>query len=86
MSAWTLGEMITFVYDENRKPQAATGEHDDLVIAAAIAHSVRGQQRYSVQEDAADRKHWTADMWADWRRADAETKKRLESEWRRSAQ
>ena len=86
VSAWALGEMITFVYDENRKPQAATGEHDDLVIAAAIAHSVRGQQRYSVQEDAADRKHWTADMWADWRRADAETKKRLESEWRRSAQ
>lgn len=86
VSAWTLGEMITFVYDEQRKPQAATGEHDDLVIAAAIAHSVRGQQRYSVQEGTADRKHWTADMWADWRRADAETKKRLETEWKRSAQ
>lgn len=86
VSAWTLGEMITFVYDEQRKPQAATGEHDDLVIAAAIAHSVRGQQRYTVQEGTDDRKHWTADMWADWRRADAETKKRLETEWKRSAQ
>lgn len=85
VSAWTLGEMITFVYDEHRKPQAATGEHDDLVIAAAIAHSVRGQQRYTVQEGTDDRKHWTADMWADWRRADAETKKRLETEWKRSA-
>lgn len=85
VSAWTLGEMITFVYDENRKPQAAAGEHDDLVIAAAIAHSVRGQQRYTVQEGTDDRKHWTADMWADWRRADAETKKRLETEWKRSA-
>lgn len=84
VSAWTLGEMITFVYDEQRKPQAATGEHDDLVIAAAIAHSVRGQQRYTVQNDAADRKHWTKDMWEDWRRADSATRKQLEMEWKRS--
>lgn len=84
-SSWTLGEMITFVYDENRKPQAAVGEHDDLVMAAAIAHTARTQQRYTAAEDAADRSHWTRDMWEDWRRADTETRKRLETEWKRSA-
>ena len=84
VSAWTLGEMITFVYDENRKPQAAVGEHDDLVMAAAIAHSVRPQQRYTAEAEAADRRHWTQDMWEDWRRANLATRKQLEAEWKRS--
>lgn len=84
VSAWTLGEMITFVYDENRKPQAAVGEHDDLVMAAAIAHSVRPQQRYTAEAAAADRRHWTQDMWEDWRRANLATRKQLEAEWKRS--
>ena len=53
VSAWTLGEMITFVYDENRKPQAAAGEHDDLVMAAAIAHTYRTQQRYTSESGSA---------------------------------
>jgi len=83
-SAWTLGEMITFVYDENRKPQAAEGEHDDLVIAAAIAHTVRTQQRYIAADEAADRSHWTKDMWEDWRAADAPTRKLLEERWRKA--
>jgi hypothetical protein len=40
----TLGEMLTFVYDENRRAAAAPGEHDDLVMALAIAHAVRPWQ------------------------------------------
>lgn len=84
VSTWTLGEMITFVYDENRKPQAAAGEHDDLVMAAAIAHTARTQQRYTSESGSADRRHWTKDMWEDWRRADPAARKQLEAEWKRS--
>lgn len=81
VSQWTLGEMVVFVYDAHGKPQAAVGEHDDLVMAAAITHTARTQQRYTAAEDAADRRHWTADMWEDWRRADPETRKYLEKRW-----
>lgn len=81
-SQWLLGEMITFIYDENRKPQAAAGEHDDLVMAAAMAHMARPQQRYTAEEQAGDRRHWTKDMWEDWQRADHETRARLEAAWK----
>ena len=81
VSQWTLGEMVVFVYDAHGKPQAAVGEHDDLVMAAAITHTARTQQRYTVQETAGSRKHWTPDMWEDWRRADPETRKYLEKRW-----
>lgn len=83
VSQWTLGEMVVFVYDAHGKPQAAVGEHDDLVMAAAITHTARTQQRYTVQETAESRQHWTPDMWEDWRRADPETRKYLERKWAR---
>ena len=83
VSQWTLGEMVVFVYDAHGKPQAAVGEHDDLVMAAAITHTVRTQQRYTAEETAGSRKHWTPDMWEDWRRADPETRKYLEKKWAR---
>ena len=82
-SRWTLGEMIVFVYDKNRKPQAAEGQHDDLVIAAAIAQMARSQQRYTVEEPDGDKSHWTPDMWEDYNRADPETRKYLEKKWAR---
>ena len=77
----TLGEMLTFVYDKNRKPQAADGEHDDLVMAAAITYSIRGQQRYTVEAPEEEKRAWTADMWEDYRAADEETRKRLVKQW-----
>lgn len=83
-SRWTLGEMIVFVYDKNRKPQAAEGQHDDLVIAAAIAQMARSQQQYTVEEPGGDKSHWTPDMWEDYNRADAETRKMLEKRWARA--
>ena len=83
-SRWTLGEMIVFVYDKNRKPQAAEGQHDDLVIAAAIAQMARSQQQYTVEEPGRDKSHWTPDMWEDYNRADAETRKYLEKKWART--
>ena len=42
----TLGEMLTFVYNDDYRPEASPGEHDDLVMAAAICHFARGQQSH----------------------------------------
>ena len=40
-----LGEMLSFCYNEDHRPEALAGKHDDLVMAAAIAYAVRHQQR-----------------------------------------
>lgn len=80
-SWWTMGEMLTFVYDERRRAAAAPGQHDDLVMAAAICYAIRGQQRGDATEKKTDRRHWTADMWQDYNAADGETRARLEKEW-----
>ena len=39
-----LGEMLTFCYNEEHRPEALAGKHDDLVMSAAIAYAARGQQ------------------------------------------
>ena len=78
----TLGEMLTFVYDDNYKPQAQEGEHDDLVMALAIAHFIRPHQSYTAAtpEDEATAE-WTDSMWEDWRQASAEGRRYLEKKW-----
>ncbi len=45
-----LGEMLTFCYNEDHRPEALAGKHDDLVMAAAICYAVRHQQRAAVTE------------------------------------
>lgn len=77
----TLGEMLTFVYGKDRKPQAADGEHDDLVMATAIAYQARSQQRYTVEAATGETRKWTEDMWEDYRNADAETREMLIKRW-----
>lgn len=47
-SRWLLEQMLRFQYDDDGKPRAVEGEHDDLVMATAICHMARSQQRYSV--------------------------------------
>lgn len=42
----TLEEMLTFVRNEKGKAEAKEGEHDDLILALAIAHQARGQGYY----------------------------------------
>lgn len=42
-----LREMLSFVYNENHRPEAMIGEHDDMVMAAAITYDIRGQQSYT---------------------------------------
>lgn len=78
----TLGEMLTFVYDEKWKAQAEQGEHDDLVMALAIAHAIRGQQTTLVDESATNsRTEWTDDMWEDYYNASPEQRTMLEQLW-----
>lgn len=43
-----LEEMLTFCYNEDHRPEALAGKHDDLVMGAAITYAVRHQQRMMV--------------------------------------
>ena len=77
----TLCEMLTFVYNEARRPEAMAGEHDDCVMALAIAHYIRPHQKYTSEQKEKSRKHWTADMWEDYNSASPELKKIIEKKW-----
>lgn len=78
----TLRQMLHFVYNEDRRPEAEEGEHDDLVMAAAICHFARSQQRVTMEhQDTGDTSHWTEDMWEDYRAADEAGKRRLRKLW-----
>jgi len=78
----TLGEMLTFVYNEQFRPQAENGEHDDLVMALAIAHGIRTQQGTvaEINEDG-NAFTWTEDMWEDFNKANPEIQKMLIQQW-----
>ena len=43
-----LEEMLTFCYNEDHRPEALAGKHDDLVMGTAITYAVRHQQRMTV--------------------------------------
>lgn len=79
----TLGEMLVFVYDENYRPEAQEGEHDDLVMALAIAHFIRGQQFTMSKNDRDKMKsmEWTSDMWEDFKHADPKARAQLLAKW-----
>ena len=78
----TLGEMLTFIYDEKWKPQAEQGEHDDLVMSLAIAHFIRSQQDTRRRTDIRGaRPEWTQDMWDDYNNADEQMRQLMIEEW-----
>lgn len=77
----TLGEMLTFVYNEHRRPEAMEGEHDDLVMSLAIAHYIRSQQTVYVTPPPTAKVKWSKSMWEDYNRASREDRKRLIQEW-----
>lgn len=80
----TLGEMLTFVYDEKWKAQAEVNEHDDLVMALAIAHAIRSQQRTVVEmPEGNSGAKWTKDMWEDYNRAGPEERELIIARWGR---
>jgi len=77
----TLGEMLTFVYNENYRPEADEGSHDDHVMALAIAHMIRGQQRTEVDRSGQNAVEWSKSMWEDYDNAGPELKKYLIGKW-----
>lgn len=77
----TLGEMLTFVRNEDFRPEAGEGAHDDCIMALAIAHYIRNQQTFYVTPPPADRVKWTKTMWEDYNRASREDRKMLIKEW-----
>lgn len=78
----TLSEMLTFVYDENWKPQAEEGEHDDLVMSLAIAHHIRSQQTTMLEESEKQTgNQWTQDMWEDFERGSPEDQEMMLRLW-----
>lgn len=79
----TLGEMLTFIYNERRRPEAAAGEHDDLVMALAIAHFIRPQQSFTSEVKPGEGVKWTPDMWDDYNRASTAEREYLIGKWGR---
>lgn len=58
----TLEQMLHFQYDKDGKPQGV-GDHDDLVMAAAICHFARTQQRCEVQPEPEERPVKLIEQW-----------------------
>ena len=52
-----------------------------VIMAAAIAYAIRGQQRYTAELPDGEKKKWTADMWEDYQAADEEGKRRMRKLW-----
>ena len=77
----TLEEMLTFVRNEDGRAEAEDGAHDDCVMALAIAHYIRPQQRYLQELPEGKKQRWTADMWEDYRRASPEDQAYLRKKW-----
>ena len=73
--------MLTFVRNEDFRPEAEEGAHDDCIMALAIAHYIRNQQTFYVTPPPADRVKWTKTMWEDYNRASREDRKMLIKEW-----
>ena len=77
-----LKEMLTFVYNEDHRPEAMVGKHDDMVMAAAIAYASRNQQEMTVRVAAiAAKRKWTDDMWDDYRNASEEMQRMMIRDW-----
>ena len=73
--------MLTFVRDENYKPTAEEGAHDDCVMALAIAHYIRPHQSYLAEEPEAKLVRWNDSQWEDYRAATPAQKKLLIEKW-----
>lgn len=77
----TLEEMLTFVRDESYKPTAEEGAHDDTVMALAIAHYIRPQQRYLKQAEEKKKVKWSRTQWEDYRNASPDERRQLKEKW-----
>ncbi len=77
----TLLEMLTFVRNEQLRPEAEQGAHDDCVMALAIAFYVRPQQTMALKTPPAEVRKWTRDQWEDYQRASPQEREMLIRMW-----
>ncbi|MGX4584048.1 PBSX family phage terminase large subunit [Paenibacillus chitinolyticus] len=78
----TLEEMLTFVKNQNGRPEAQEGSKDDLIMGLAITYQIRDQQTYTINNQVKfDVSKLPADLQEDWNRANAEQKKYLAQKW-----
>jgi phage terminase large subunit len=78
----TLEEMLTFVKNENGRPEAQEGAHDDLIMGLAITYQIRYQQRYDVEREAkVDISKLPQDLQEDYWNAPAERRQYLLRKW-----
>ena len=78
----TLEELLTFVRNPQLRPEAAPGAHDDCVMALAIAHYIRPQQRMTLPVEPEAARRWTEDMWQDYDAASPEERRYLREKWK----
>lgn len=78
----TLKQMLTFVYDKDGRPDAMSGEHDDLLIADCILEEISRQQTSSIYlEEAFNIKDLPEDLQEDYYNAPASYRKQLLKKW-----
>lgn len=77
----TLEEMLTFVRNDDYRPEAEDGAHDDCIMSLAIAHYIRPHQSYLAEAEAAPTEVWTESMWEDYQNASDDERKYLISKW-----
>ena len=78
----TLREALTFVYDDNGRPDAIAGKHDDLLFSDMIANEIRSQQRTTKDTNSrGEYVQWTDDMFEDYYGANEAQKKKLLKLW-----
>lgn len=77
----TLHEMTTFVRNERGKPEAGQGFHDDCIMALAIAHAIRGQQRMSIVQQLFDLSEFPEDLQEDYWAADDSMRQYMLRKW-----
>ena len=80
----TLREMLVFAWDEKNKPQAIVGEHDDLVMAQAIALFAADQDvAHTAPPKQVGTVHWREDQWEDYYNASEADRLYLIDKWGR---
>ncbi len=79
----TLEEMLTFVRNEDYRPEAEAGAHDDCIMSLAIAHHVRPFQTYLAEPELGPAVEWSQSMKEDYRRASPAERAYMIEKWGR---
>ena len=83
----TIKEMSTFVKNEKGRPEAAEGEHDDMIIARAITCYIRHQQpnykKNTIGYSYKDIENLPEDYQEDYNNAPPEIRERMIKKWKK---